>query len=75
MRSFSFMIVKKTSLKKKSRHVIDGSSQCLFIKRKDTASPTANTDSLFATSLTDAQEGRDVGSLDVPNAFIQTRVA
>jgi len=40
--------------------------------KEDKSSPTVLTESLFLTCAIDAYEGRDIMSLDIPNAFIQT---
>ena len=41
---------------------------------EDTASPTVMTESVMLTAVIDAEEGRDVATFDIPNAFIQTHV-
>ena len=33
--------------------------------------PTAFTESIILTSIVDAKEGRDVATVDIPNAFVQ----
>jgi hypothetical protein len=40
--------------------------------RVDSTSPTAALESIMLTAVVDANEGRDVMSCDIPNAFIQT---
>ena len=42
--------------------------------QEDTASPTVMTESVMLTAVIDAEEGRDVATFDIPNAFIQTGV-
>ena len=56
----------------KTRACIDGSPQWAYIPRKDPASPTASTDSLFITEAIDALEGRIVGHANLPGAFLHT---
>jgi hypothetical protein len=34
--------------------------------------PTAATESILLTATVDAEEGRDVMGVDIPNAFVQT---
>ena len=36
------------------------------------SSPTVSTESVLLTAIIDAEEGRDVMTSDVPNAFVQT---
>ncbi|CAJ1947507.1 unnamed protein product [Cylindrotheca closterium] len=48
----------------------DGTREWLL--REDTASPTASQEAITTTCVIDTHEGRDVMTLDVPNAFIQT---
>ena len=45
-----------------------------WISREDKSSPTVHTESLMLTCAVDAHEGRDVMSLDVPNAYIQAEL-
>ena len=52
--------------------VCNGEPTREWVGRKETASPTATTESMFLTAMTDACEARDVVSTDVPNAFVQT---
>jgi hypothetical protein len=45
------------------------------LSREDSTSPTAALESIMLTAIVDAKEGRDVMSCDIPNAFIQTKLA
>jgi hypothetical protein len=45
-----------------------------YISKEDVSSPTVTTESVLLTSITEAKEGRDVAVIDIPNAFIQTRI-
>ena len=56
----------------KGRMVYNGKPTREWLGREETASPTAALESIILTALIDAEEGRDVMSADVPNAFIQT---
>ena len=58
----------------KGRTVAGGNKQREFIPKEDASSPTVATESVLLTCVIDAQEGRDVAVIDIPNAFIQTRV-
>ena len=44
------------------------------MEREDTASPTTALESVLLSATIDAKEGRDVATVDIPNAFIQTEI-
>jgi hypothetical protein len=48
--------------------------QCDYLSKEYFSSPTAATESVLLTSIVNAAENRDVAIVDIPNAFIQTRV-
>ncbi|CAJ1954982.1 unnamed protein product [Cylindrotheca closterium] len=56
----------------KGRLVFRGDGTREWLSREDTASPTASQEAITTTCVIDAHEGRDVMTLDVPNAFIKT---
>ena len=56
----------------KGRCCADGRQQRKWISREESASPTAATESVLLTGVIEAKEQRNVITLDVPNAFIQT---
>ncbi len=56
----------------KAHKVAGGNKQRDFISKENASSPTVAMESVLLTSLVDAQENRDVTSVDIPNAFIQT---
>ena len=58
----------------KGRMVAGGNKQRGFIDAEDAASPTAALESVLLTAVVDAQEKRDVAVVDIPNAFVQTRL-
>ena len=58
----------------KARHCADGSTQRTYMDREAVSSPTVMTESTLLTAVIDAQEGRDVATCDIPNAFVQTEV-
>ena len=58
----------------KGRTVAGGNKQREFISKEDASSPTVSTESVLLTCIIDAEEGRDVAVIDIPNAFIQTRI-
>ena len=56
----------------KGRLVFRGDGTREWLSREDTASPTASLEGIELTLTVDAYEQRDMMSMDVPNAFIQT---
>ena len=65
------LLTQKASGEVKGRLVYNGKRTRDWISREDKSSPTVMTESLFLTVAVDAYEGRDVMSLDIPNAYIQ----
>jgi hypothetical protein len=59
----------------KGRTVAGGNKQQRdFISKEDASSPTVSTEAVLLTAVIAAEEGRDVAVVDIPNAFIQTRI-
>ena len=58
----------------KGRTVAGGNKQRNFISKEDASSPTVVTESVLVTCIVEAQEERYVAVVDIPNAFIQTKV-
>jgi hypothetical protein len=58
----------------KGRMVAGGNKQRGKIDKLDASSPTAALESVLLTAVIDAREGRDVAVIDIPNAFVQTRL-
>ena len=58
----------------KERMVSGGNKQRGTIDKEDAASQTAALESVLLTSKIDAAEERDVTMINIPNAFIQTRI-
>ena len=46
--------------------------QRVHVTKEEASSPTAFTESVILTSIVDAKEGREVATVDIPNAFAQT---
>ena len=60
----------------RGRSCVDGSKQRKYLKQEESvASHTASLESLLVSLLIDAYEGRDVGTYDVPGAYLQARMA
>jgi len=71
----SHMFLKeKRDGKIKGRTVAGGNKQRGYIAKEDASSPTVATESVLLTCIVDAEEDRDVAIIDIPNAFVQTRV-
>jgi Reverse transcriptase (RNA-dependent DNA polymerase) len=64
----------KSDGKIKGRAVAGGNRQRGFIAKEDATSPTVATESVLLTAVIEALENRDVAVVDIPNAFIQTRI-
>lgn len=73
MESLIFLVEKKNG-SVKARTCADGSVQRIYTSKQDTASPTVLTESILLTAITEAREKRDVMTVDIPNAFIQTDI-
>ena len=58
----------------KGRMVYNGKPTREWLTREDSASPTAALESIMLTAVIDAYEERDVMTVDIPNAFIQTKM-
>ena len=56
----------------KARTVYNGKPTRVWQNKEDSRSPTVSLNGLMLTMCVDASEDRDVMSLDVPNAFVQT---
>ena len=67
-------VVKKRTGETKARVVAVGNLQRGHVTKEESSSPTVSTKSVLLTSIVDALEERDVAIIDIPNAFIQTRV-
>jgi hypothetical protein len=58
----------------KGRTVAGGNKQRDYISKEDASSPTIATEAVFLSCIIDAKEGCDVAVVDIPNAYVQTRV-
>ena len=73
LESLIFLVEKKDKTIK-GRTCANGSTQREYVNREDATSPTAATESILLTATIDAEEGRDVMTVDIPNAFVQTKL-
>ena len=53
---------------------VNGSKQRLWTDKEDLASPTVLLELVMITSVIDAKEGCEVAIIDIPNAFVQTKM-
>jgi hypothetical protein len=58
----------------KGRTVAGGNKQRDYISKEDASSPMVATESVFLSCIIDVEEEWDVTVVDIPNAFVQTRV-
>ena len=65
----------KSSGTHKSRAVADGSKQRGSADDEDKASPTASLRAILLTAIIEAQEERDVATVDTPNAFLHSELS
>jgi hypothetical protein len=56
----------------RARGCIDGRPQREYIDKEDASSPMVMTESVMITATVEAKEQRDVATIDVPGAFMQT---
>jgi len=71
----SHMFLKeKRDGKIKGRTVAGGNKQRDYISKEDASSPTVAVESVMLSCIIDAKEGRDVATINIPNAFIQSKV-
>jgi hypothetical protein len=73
LQSHMFIGQKRTG-ETKARMVAGGNTQRGHVTKEESSSPTVSTKAVLLTLIVDALEGRDVAVIDIPNAFIQTRV-
>jgi hypothetical protein len=73
LESHMFLKQKRTEAIK-GRTVAGGNKQRDFISKEEASSPTDATKSVLLTCIIDAEERRDVAVVDIPNAFIKTRI-
>jgi hypothetical protein len=73
LKSHMFLKLKRDG-KIKGRTVAGGNKQRDYISKEDASSLTVATEAVLLTCIVDAEEGRDVAVIDIPNAFIQTKI-
>ena len=58
----------------KARGCADGRKQRVYKGKDETSSPTVSTEALFLSCVIDAQEGRQVATVDIPGAFMHSEM-
>ena len=58
----------------KSQHCANGSTQHAYMERDEVMSPTVSMEGTLLTAVIEAQEGHDIATCGIPNAFVQTHV-
>ena len=58
----------------KSQHCANGSTKHTYMECDEVMSPTVSTEGTLLPTVIKAQEGQDVTTCDIPNAFVQTHV-
>jgi hypothetical protein len=67
-------LVEKSDGRIKARTCANGSLQRNYIDKEEATSPTALTQAIMITAAIEADENRDVMTVDIPNAFVQTEI-
>ena len=73
MESLMFLEEKRDG-RTKARTCANGSTQRGCISKEESTSPTAATEAMLIAGVIEAKEGRDIMTLDMPNAFLQTKM-
>jgi hypothetical protein len=73
LQSHMFIGQKRTG-ETKARMVAGGNMQRGHVTKEELSSPTVSIKAVLLTFIVDARKGRDVAVVDIPNAFIQTKV-
>jgi hypothetical protein len=73
LQSHMFIGQKRTG-ETKVRMFTGGNTQHGHVTKEESSSLTVSTKAILLTKIVDARRGRDVAVVDIPNAFIQTKV-
>eukprot|EP00957_Ditylum_brightwellii_P084492 6425192-Ditylum_brightwellii.AAC.2 len=71
MESLIFLTEKRDN-SANARACANGSTQRSYILGEEAASPTAATESVLITGVIETKQQKEIITLDVPNAFVQT---
>ena len=67
-----FMKLKSDEVTIKGRGCADGRKQRDWLSKEDTSSPTVSTEGLMLSCMVDVMKDREVATVDIPGAFLQT---
>jgi hypothetical protein len=67
--------LRKTDETIKAQVCANGSTQQAYTAREEASSRTAASEAILITGVIDAKQNRDVMTLDIPNAFVQTEIS
>ena len=73
MKSLLFLTEKRDKTIK-SQHCANQSTQHAYMECNEVMSPTMSTEGTLLRAMIDAQEGQDITTCNIPNAFVQTHV-
>jgi len=68
-----FLKQKKITAEVKARGCVDGRPQRAYTSKEETASPTVSIEGFMISCIIDALEKRNVATVDIPGAFMQTK--
>ena len=71
--SYLMFLKEKRDGNVKGRGCANGHKQQLLVQKEQTSSPTVYNQALMLSCMFDAKEKRDVGTAEVPGAFLQTK--
>ena len=69
--AYLMFLKKKRTGQIKGRGCADGRKQRLYTKKEEASSPTVSIEALMISCMIDAEEGREVATIDIPGAFMQ----
>ena len=69
---YLMFLKEKRSGKIKARGCADGRSQRAYTPKEEASAPTVSIESVMMSCTIDAAEGRDVATVDIPGAFMQS---
>jgi hypothetical protein len=75
MESLIFLNKKRDGETVKAIMCANGSTQRAYISREEATSPTVSSKAIITTGVIDEKQSRDVMTLDIPNAIVQTKIA
>ena len=67
-----FLKLERDGVTTKERRLTDRRKQRDWLSTEDTSLPTVSTEGIMLLCMIDAIEGREVATVDIPGAFLQT---